>query len=467
MNDIEDFYINFIETVVREGGIWTLDNDGELIVFEDDENNDCIPFFATESQAEKAATGGWQDYHAGIFKMNLFINDFIPDISKTDLKFGIIQNDETFLVLDPIMIRYDIEAAHKELKGELGHPKNQRRYNIDFASELMEIRMEYHSDTSKSFMLEKPDWIKRKDPLYKVFKEENDLIKDGQIVYAVYIVANNVLFEEGEDILPGYILYSMDPYYNGKPFELLEYSWQLSSYLGAGTAPEEFKQIIDIIEAETERSTGVSLPLSVTDGREVLFRDILFQRSHLPGGILHGHLFPLLADPEKFESATVLPKYYWSDNIVKVFIDDDIPSEIIERDKDNESQLREEILNKSNEEKYTYFIKRSVRNETLWTLMEDDFIVFQDRDGQRWLPLWPEEEFADSVIEKVPDLENAKPYEIDIYEFTVLYTLRFGRIGWKAAVMWNDRDFVEKDFDTVKEDLELDMQEDPYWQAFS
>ena len=459
--EIGEFYSYFVETVVKKRELWTLDEDGELTLLESPAGDICIPFFATEDEALLSVSEGWAEKEVGVFDIDTFINNFVLDIAKTDLKMAIIKTDDKLIPVDFVEIKNDIEIAYEAIKGELGHPKNKRNYSINFLSELTKMRMEYTSDNDKDFELKKPTWIEKEDDLYVVFKEEELLKNEGHIYYGALVMANTLLYEEGKDVNPGFILYSTDPHYSANPYDLIDLSWQLNNYVGTDVVPDELKEILYLMETETERVSKIKLPCSITGNKDVYFTDLLFQRDHLPGGVLRGKLFPVLANPDIFRSVTVLPKYYWSDNMVKVFIDDNVPQEIIDKDKENEAKIREEILKLSNEEKYRYFIKNAVRNEAVWSIKDGDFVVFEDRKGQRWLPLWPEKEFSDKTL--TGQLKNGEPTYFDVYEFSVGFTQKFGKNGWKAAVMWDDKEFIGKSFDELKIDLEEEMLNDPDW----
>lgn len=49
---------------------------------------------------------------------------------------------------------------------------------------------------------------------------------------------------------------------------------------------------------------------------------------------------------------------------------------------------------KNNKERYVYFIKRVVDNESVWVLDDDGYALSSDDNGHDMLMLWPAREFA-------------------------------------------------------------------------
>ena len=423
--DLEKFYFRFIDTVVENGEIWTLEEDEEFVFFEGEDEDLFMPFFESEKAALKALNGDFKDMVPSVFDMGMFINDFVPDVAKTDIMMGIVQSEDTYIPRGFVSVRNDLEAAFYEMKGELGHPQNERNHTVDFANELVNMRMEYIADNEK----------------------EPRLSNNLQIVYSTYISIDQNLLDEGDDDCPGPVIYSMDSRYNSSPFDLVGITWQINS---------------DLDTDESILLSQKTLPSSMTDGREVFCSEMIFQRAHMPGGQLYGKLFPILVDPEENIPVGVLPKYYWTVNMIKTFIDDDVPGQII-RDMDEKNEnARNEILKQSDAEKYGFFLKRSVKDEAVWVLKDgEEYIVIEDKKGQRWLPLWPEEEFAGKAMQD--QFKNTEICSVNVYEFTVKYTHKFSRLGWKAAVLWHDRTFIGKSFDELKKDLEEEMAQDFYW----
>ena len=54
-----------------------------------------------------------------------------------------------------------------------------------------------------------------------------------------------------------------------------------------------------------------------------------------------------------------------------------------------------------------------------WVLDDDGILCYGDNDGNKYFPVWPEEEFANLCA--IDDWSNAKPFAIELDEFLEEY----------------------------------------------
>ena len=79
----------------------------------------------------------------------------------------------------------------------------------------------------------------------------------------------------------------------------------------------------------------------------------------------------------------------------------------------------ESVLSLSKEELYKTFRLRISDSEQIWVLDDDGILCYGDNDGNKYFPVWPEEEFANLCA--IDDWSNAKPFAIELDEFLEEY----------------------------------------------
>ncbi|MDX1924749.1 MAG: DUF2750 domain-containing protein [Rickettsiaceae bacterium] len=73
------------------------------------------------------------------------------------------------------------------------------------------------------------------------------------------------------------------------------------------------------------------------------------------------------------------------------------------------------VINLNAKERYDYFVKKVVDSEKLWGLFDGGWALVGDINQNVYLPLWPDEEFAEMLTAK--EWNGYSPKEIDLYEF--------------------------------------------------
>lgn len=164
-----------------------------------------------------------------------------------------------------------------------------------------------------------PKWIRNnpEDELKVIYEDTSILFKEGMVVYASLVQANTLLFEKGVDNCPACVLFSTDKYFDDKIHELREMADHLYDYKGVDGAPENIKIFTDAITDEYERLLNIKLPYEITERRDVYYTTIMVQRSHIPGRYLKQNYFPLLIAPDKTKASIILPKHYWSKDMIE------------------------------------------------------------------------------------------------------------------------------------------------------
>ncbi|MCP4155230.1 MAG: hypothetical protein GY757_46320 [bacterium] len=164
--------------------------------------------------------------------------------------------------------------------------------------------------------LEPPGWMEEAisyrglDVLYREYEQ---LLTWGTVVWAYVIQANTLLFEKGEDDSPAAVVYSMDSYYDQNCDELGELANSLYEMkeMDAESINPELRMTAHSITNEYDCLFNTLVPDSLTQGRRVYGTNLMIHRKHLPAAYLERGYFPILAMPGALQSVMVLPSQYW------------------------------------------------------------------------------------------------------------------------------------------------------------
>ena len=227
------------------------------------------------------------------FNQRIVCSDCFEKYEKDNISPRILLDDENVKALENLQ-----ENGYNEKK------------NIDILRKTFEENKDWRADK-----ITKPDWAdkEKQDPM---FDDAPKLYDEGKIVYGCVYMVNTLLykdFEPGDSIShPGYITYSMDPYYDDHAGELIQISQAIYSYRDKKIVPIEMQKFVTLMENEFAAYYNVPVPLELTNGREVFVTVSLFQRNHLPMLKINGSILPVFADNEKFSTCLLVPKRHWS-----------------------------------------------------------------------------------------------------------------------------------------------------------
>jgi hypothetical protein len=147
----------------------------------------------------------------------------------------------------------------------------------------------------------------------RVILRDQDVLRDhGCVVWGALVQANNSLFDpSNRQVLPAGVIYSPDPFFDGRVSVLQSIAQGLFELKGTVPVDKERRKLARAITGEVERLMRSPLPASITDRREVFLTTCLIQPSHLPAGHLAAGYFPLLICPEQTDAVMILPAWYW------------------------------------------------------------------------------------------------------------------------------------------------------------
>ncbi|MGG6298168.1 hypothetical protein ACQ4M4_27560 [Leptolyngbya sp. AN02str] len=161
-----------------------------------------------------------------------------------------------------------------------------------------------------------------------IFEEKNDsmlqilvdqhLLRDrGKIVWGHLIQANQRLFDPNNtDTLAADVIYSLDPYFDGRARLLRRLAQDLFTYKGTVPTEPELQDLVRAITNERERIMGYKLPLSYCRGKLVFCTTCFLQPSHMPEGFLAQSVFPLLVNLKETKAVMMLPYHFWPSQLI-------------------------------------------------------------------------------------------------------------------------------------------------------
>lgn len=159
-----------------------------------------------------------------------------------------------------------------------------------------------------------PEWLNPRDPIGKVFKDKYVLLKEGTVVLAHIVQANDLLFKffpRGE--YPAAIIYSTDPLVAEHPYILVNMAEKLYSYKNKPeeSVPEEYRQIAKCITNEYDRTSFTIYTEHEGQPVAIQFIPVLIFKKLLPKGRLCGNFLPILTSPNS-KTVLTLPRQYWT-----------------------------------------------------------------------------------------------------------------------------------------------------------
>lgn len=165
----------------------------------------------------------------------------------------------------------------------------------------------------------RPAWLRvaRGDWLNAVYAGQERLWTGGKVVWGALVQANSLLFKPGGADSPASVVYSLDPFFEDHLAALSALAHYLFSIKGERVDEPELQAFSRLLADEMDRSPGLRVPPSLTEGRAAYHTTIMVVRKHLPKGYLKSDYFPLVVDPADRRPAMILPSKYWPSSVYK------------------------------------------------------------------------------------------------------------------------------------------------------
>ena len=163
----------------------------------------------------------------------------------------------------------------------------------------------------KQVRTEPPAWMTASgDPVRIFYEKQETLFRKGRIGWGALVEADDGVFAQGEDDLPGVLIYSEDEYFDARPAELAAIGARLLDLKSAGAAGAfELSRFAQLVRNDSGRPLGVAVPGALS-AREPMLSSFVAIRSHLPDGILAGTWFPVLIHPSSVVPM-IVPSTFW------------------------------------------------------------------------------------------------------------------------------------------------------------
>ncbi len=195
---------------------------------------------------------------------------------------------------------------------------------IDYYSQLKKMREYYNAKRPEKLKLHRPWWIFADEELSKIYRETDLLLNKGQVYYAYLLQANSNLFKSFPPFdYPAQIVYSTDLAVDKNPLLLADTVEQIYSYkYSTDTPPEEIANIVSNIQDEKDSTPFFLDCVSGNCKVRAKMQVVMVYRKHLPSGILHSSVFPIIAAPDICDSVLILPKAYWTKEFEAYWLSD-------------------------------------------------------------------------------------------------------------------------------------------------
>ena len=198
---------------------------------------------------------------------------------------------------------------------------------------LMECRSKF-GDSPRDFdpsteqmLLVNPPWVTKLrfgDALAKLVQNSTlrRLFRTGDVVWGHIIQANVELFSPAPSVdsytydRPGELVFSLGTRGAATPEQLEHVASELGGLKCVDELDDELQSWADYLNAETVRVVGRQVPARISDSAACFVSTTLFRRSHLPEGVLHQPLLPIVVAPQQPYFAMPLPQAFWPRSLV-------------------------------------------------------------------------------------------------------------------------------------------------------
>ena len=179
------------------------------------------------------------------------------------------------------------------------------------------LRTAAAAGTLDAMHADSPKWLTHRDPLIEVSHNQALLLREGRIVWAALVMANNLLFKPGKEDCPALLVYSLDPWFESRPDELHAIARRIFELKNTQPTEPGLRALAKLVTEESDRGMGWRVPEALTD-RDVRGAIFMVFRQHIPQGQMCGERFPILVHPST-EAVMILPFEGWPAELVKAW----------------------------------------------------------------------------------------------------------------------------------------------------
>lgn len=202
-------------------------------------------------------------------------------------------------------------------------------YEINYQKELESCRKNFGAPGQRSFSffdklfymnVRKPIWCGKNDDLHQFFENKWSVFKNGVVVWAHLVQANQLLFKPGPENCPASVVFCPNPNAQADLSLLSRVASQMFELKGTTPEDPKLREIAEMLTDEMIRTSGNQVPTQLT-GRTPIFESTVFvSRKHLPEPkCLTQSFFPLVVNPNRPFYNFPLPARYWSERLTKAW----------------------------------------------------------------------------------------------------------------------------------------------------
>lgn len=155
------------------------------------------------------------------------------------------------------------------------------------------------------------------DQRTSIYREMDELLVRGRVVWANLVMANSDLFAKGKADAPGVVVYAPNYHLHDDLGRISAAAEKLSDLRdpNATFANEKEERIAKLVRDDYAWFTAQRVPSSLAGDKSLLASCVTFFRKHLPNEYLAASCFPIVVHPEK-ETIAVLPGRYWPQELL-------------------------------------------------------------------------------------------------------------------------------------------------------
>ena len=146
------------------------------------------------------------------------------------------------------------------------------------------------------------------------FKAQDNLLSDGQVVWAHLIQANGLLFQQGDQDLPAVVVYCSKATQKVTPIDLAPIAKSLFELKGTVPKDPDLKVFADNLTGEHTRQFGLAVPKKLAPDFPCAVSPVIFCRKHLPNKKLSSPFFPLIIRSDGI--VMPLPSRFWPQQLI-------------------------------------------------------------------------------------------------------------------------------------------------------
>lgn len=165
-----------------------------------------------------------------------------------------------------------------------------------------------------------PKWMRPEDPLRTIIGEQGHLFSGSSVVWGAIAGANDLLFDPGPEDSPASVVYCAGTDFDEAPAVLREMV-DAFRQLNQDSDDPKVRAFAAYVADDKSRSLKVSVPFSIGANERLFHATFIVVRKHLPDGVLSQNLVPLLVNPARTATVTILPSRYWSPEMLDYWTD--------------------------------------------------------------------------------------------------------------------------------------------------